>query len=144
MYLADLTFIEEIPSHLKNGMINFEKMMLVGKVIADVERFQRSPYSFYSVPPIEEYLNNLSTYTEKELYDTAKAMEQRDKEELGNMKRSKKKADNKVDEWMSVYDGNKQIKDLEKQEKRLQRNISFRSQQQQQGRSRNARSSTFT
>jgi hypothetical protein len=59
--LADLTFIEEVPSHLKTGQVNFEKMHLVSKVISEVERYQKTPYKFYPVVPIEEYLENVTT-----------------------------------------------------------------------------------
>lgn len=59
--MADLTFIEEVPSHLKTGQVNFEKMHLVSKVISEVERYQKTPYKFYPVVPIEEYLDNVTT-----------------------------------------------------------------------------------
>lgn len=61
VFLADLTFIEEVPSHLKTGQVNFEKMHLVSKVISEVERYQKTPYKFYPVVPIEEYLENVTT-----------------------------------------------------------------------------------
>lgn len=38
--LADLTFIDEVPSFLKDGQVNFEKMHLIGKVIGELERYQ--------------------------------------------------------------------------------------------------------
>lgn len=48
VFLADLTFIEEVPSHLKNGQVNFEKMHLIGKVISEVERYQVCSLLLYS------------------------------------------------------------------------------------------------
>ncbi|ELR25666.1 RasGEF domain containing protein [Acanthamoeba castellanii str. Neff] len=150
VFLADLTFIEEVPSHLKTGQVNFEKMHLVSKVISEVERYQKTPYKFYPVVPIEEYLENVTTLPEKELYDVAKKCElsaqAAEKEETGSVRlrgttigslRRKERKRPGLDEWMpqSFLHGEKQLKELEKQEKKLQRSISFRVQQKGRNRS---------
>ena len=139
VYLADLTFIEEIPSFMENGLVNFEKMRLLGKVISEIERYQKCPYSFFLVPPIEDFFkNSLTCLSEKELYDLAKQHELEMKEDKGGTLR---KGD-PITMGTLKFDKQrkKQIKELEKQERKLMRSISFRSQ----NKGARVRSSTFT
>lgn len=140
VYLADLTFIEEIPTTTENGLINFEKMRLLGKVISEIERYRRCPYGFYLVPPIEDYFKNgLTCLSEKELYDQAKVNELEMKEDKSGTLRGK--GDPVIMGTLKLdKQRKKQIKELEKQERKLMRSISFRSQ----NKGSRVRSSTFT
>ena len=58
VYLTDLTFIEEKPDRLVNGMVNYEKLVLVHKVLSDIQRHQSLSYNFESVDCIQDFLRN--------------------------------------------------------------------------------------
>ena len=58
VYLTDLTFIEEKPDRLVNGMVNYEKLVLVHKVLSDIQRHQSLPYNFESIECIQEFLKS--------------------------------------------------------------------------------------
>ncbi|KAL6073477.1 cell division cycle-related protein [Balamuthia mandrillaris] len=139
VYLSDLTFIEEVPTMTEDGLINFNKMMLLGKVISEIERYQKAPYVYYVVPPIEEFLlHKLPIMEEKELYARAKA-----NEEAANAK-GKGGDSEAVQEYVLEgkkieRDNKKHFKEMEKQEKKLLRTISFKTQKTQRN-----RAATFT
>jgi len=136
--LGDLTFIEEVPSFLENGLINFDKMILLGKVLTTVIQYQKYNYKFYDVPPIREYLSNgINLLSENELYDIAKQIQ------LDETAGKKKDQDDDEPVTLIGFDSKeekKQIKELEKQEKKLLRSMSFRTQQRTERR----RAGTFT
>ena len=58
VYLTDLTFIEEKTDRLVNGMVNYEKLVLVHKVLSDIQRHQGMPYNFEPIECIQEFLKN--------------------------------------------------------------------------------------
>lgn len=58
VYLSDLTFMEEAPDILDNDLVNFRKMMLVGDVLNDVQKFQQVKYVFLEVPCIQEFFTD--------------------------------------------------------------------------------------
>lgn len=58
VYLTDLTFIEEKPDRLVNGMVNYEKLVLIHKVLGDIQKHQLLPYNFEPIECIQEFLKN--------------------------------------------------------------------------------------
>ena len=65
IYLTDLTFVEEgNPLHLQGGLINYQKVDMIGRRISEFLQWQTIPYSFISFPPIQkmfvDYSANLS------------------------------------------------------------------------------------
>lgn len=56
VYLTDMVFVEELPDTLPGGLINFEKMHLIGRLLADLINAQRTPYVLECVPQIEEWV----------------------------------------------------------------------------------------
>lgn len=74
-YLSDLTFIEENEDCEEGGIINWEKMRMLGKILVEVHSLQLVPYEFTPVPSVQEYLMNLRILSEKERYQYSKAVE---------------------------------------------------------------------
>ena len=72
VYLADLTFIDEVPSKLENGDINFSKMNLISSIFQEIQRFQKETYHIIEVPYIVQFFQRAVVRSEKELYDAAK------------------------------------------------------------------------
>lgn len=78
LILKDITFMDENPDHLDNGLINFEKVGLLGNLITEVEWFQSQTFSLQEVEePIVNFLNNLNLKNEDELYKISLAHEPR-------------------------------------------------------------------
>jgi len=81
VYLRDLIFIEEGNRTIhENGLINFEKLQLIGKVIVEVQRFQKVQYTFHPTSPetfrtVWLYVKQLSGEDEKHLDDLSYACE---------------------------------------------------------------------
>jgi len=78
VYLSDLTFLEEAPDILENGMVNFRKMSLIGEVLNEIERFQKFRYKLNEVACIQEYILSQVTnlvLEEKLLYNMSKTVE---------------------------------------------------------------------
>jgi len=73
VYLKDLTFIDENPSYLGVGLINFEKVELLGELMMEIEYFQQQTFSLANVEsPIVNYLNCLQVLNEEELWEMSK------------------------------------------------------------------------
>eukprot|EP01088_Endostelium_zonatum_P006480 TRINITY_DN18613_c0_g1_i1.p1 TRINITY_DN18613_c0_g1~~TRINITY_DN18613_c0_g1_i1.p1 ORF type:complete len:493 (-),score=81.86 TRINITY_DN18613_c0_g1_i1:218-1696(-) len=78
IYLKDLTFIDENDDYLSGGLINFEKIDMLGGIIEEVEFFQGQDLVCKEVEePIVQFLNNLNVLTEKEVYDLSLKQEPR-------------------------------------------------------------------
>eukprot|EP01103_Thecamoeba_quadrilineata_P020459 TRINITY_DN878_c0_g1_i1.p1 TRINITY_DN878_c0_g1~~TRINITY_DN878_c0_g1_i1.p1 ORF type:complete len:566 (-),score=122.75 TRINITY_DN878_c0_g1_i1:70-1767(-) len=77
VYLTDLTFIEENTNRLTNGLVNFDKMQMLGRLIDEVLYFQSVRYKFEEVPKLRDWLTNRqsSSYTNEELYSRSKLLE---------------------------------------------------------------------
>ncbi|KAL6068111.1 hypothetical protein QOT17_008359 [Balamuthia mandrillaris] len=70
VYLRDLVFIEEgNPTILENGLINFEKLLMIAKTIVEVQRFQREAYQLEPCRSraLEHYIKKLRGEDEKTL-----------------------------------------------------------------------------
>ncbi len=70
VYLRDLVFIEEGNNTITdNGLINFEKLMMIGKLICEVQRFQKEEYRLEQCrsKTITRYLKNLDGEQEQRL-----------------------------------------------------------------------------
>eukprot|EP01130_Rhizamoeba_saxonica_P004383 TRINITY_DN1794_c0_g2_i2.p1 TRINITY_DN1794_c0_g2~~TRINITY_DN1794_c0_g2_i2.p1 ORF type:complete len:856 (+),score=170.75 TRINITY_DN1794_c0_g2_i2:152-2569(+) len=78
VFLADLTFIEEVPTYKDNG-INFDKMRMIAKILRRFGCF-RTKYNFIQVEFIEQFLSqDLLQMEEDEMYEHSIAMETREK-----------------------------------------------------------------
>eukprot|EP01102_Stenamoeba_stenopodia_P015304 TRINITY_DN51_c0_g4_i1.p1 TRINITY_DN51_c0_g4~~TRINITY_DN51_c0_g4_i1.p1 ORF type:complete len:590 (-),score=118.75 TRINITY_DN51_c0_g4_i1:329-2098(-) len=76
VYLQDLTFIEENTDLLENGLVNFEKMHMLGRLLTEVMHFQSVAYNLETVPIIRDWLFSRPTsYTEDELYKRSRELE---------------------------------------------------------------------
>jgi len=76
IYLKELTFIEENPDLLPSGLVNFEKMNLLGKVLVPIAHWQTSSYKFNEVKIIMDYIRNPPVVlSEKELMQRSRQCE---------------------------------------------------------------------
>jgi hypothetical protein len=67
--LRDLTFIEEgNPNVYENGLVNFDKLHLNGLQIIDVHKHQEAIYDIKPHPVIQQYLTNMKTKSEDEIF----------------------------------------------------------------------------
>jgi hypothetical protein len=88
LYLADLTFIEDgNPSYLAGNeedapaerLINWEKRRMLGKVLAEVRKFQSLRYAFHAIPALQFFLTQESApLPDKEAYDLSLKLEPRE------------------------------------------------------------------
>lgn len=77
-YLSDLTFIEDGNPDRIGSLINWQKRELVHKLIVDIQQYQNMNYKFPTVEPINTFLTELPSLTDKELYDLSVSLEPRD------------------------------------------------------------------
>lgn len=70
-YLNDFTIIDEVPSKLSNGMINFDKMRTLSNMFQQIQKFQSNSFCFIRIPYIEEFFKRSVVLDEKELYTAA-------------------------------------------------------------------------
>ncbi len=56
VYLTDLTFLDELPTKLDNGLINFDKMSRVGNVLVTIRNWQQSSYQLERVALIQDWI----------------------------------------------------------------------------------------
>jgi len=76
VYLTDLTFMEEAPDYLDKDIVNFRKMMLVGDVLNDVQKFQQVKFVFLEVPCIQEFfLRHITALDDKTLHELSRKIE---------------------------------------------------------------------
>jgi len=74
--LSDLTFIDENADTDADGMVNWEKMCMVGKVIERIQHCQSTQYNIIPVPEILHLLtDNMFVLSEKRLYEQSKLLE---------------------------------------------------------------------
>lgn len=66
--LSDLTFTDENPDKI-NGMINFNKRVMVYKIISGITSRQKVPFNFQPVQQIVRILRNVPIKPENELYE---------------------------------------------------------------------------
>ena len=64
VYLTDLAFLELGNQDYLPGTnyINFEKRRKVYRLVQEVKRYQSRPYSFASIPEIQEFIKELSQF----------------------------------------------------------------------------------
>jgi len=82
LYLTDLTFIHDgVPQYFGEGMINFQQMRLVAKVINQMKKFQLVGYTdtFPESPEITEWLLTVSNngMTEEDAFTRSRQIESR-------------------------------------------------------------------
>ncbi|KAL6063875.1 Ral guanine nucleotide dissociation stimulator-like 3a [Balamuthia mandrillaris] len=78
LLLKDLTFIDENPDKADGGLINFEKVDLLGTIMMKIEYFQQQTFSLIEVEePILNFLNNLHVQNEDDLYQLSLKQEPR-------------------------------------------------------------------
>jgi len=83
-YLSDLTFIEDGNPDRIGDLINWQKRELEFKVIVEIQQYQAQPYKFPVVEPINTFLTELPSMTDKELYDLSISLEPRESRDAGN------------------------------------------------------------
>lgn len=76
------------PDFTKNNLINFEKRELVYNVIAEVEKFQQTPYNFPVVDPVHTFLAELPACSDKDLYELSLKYEPREGTSSGTTRNS--------------------------------------------------------
>ena len=79
LFLKDLVFIEDGNNDNTDGLINFQKRIMIAKVISDIRKFQRRLYKYQQVP---ELINHLIYFPDwlpdAESYDLSLRIEPRD------------------------------------------------------------------
>jgi hypothetical protein len=73
--LKDLTFIEENPTVLDNGWINFTKILMLGKAFKTLKRFQTTPYDFKYPSGVYQFHKLHGNLSEDDLFDLSKLVE---------------------------------------------------------------------
>lgn len=69
LYMRDFTFVEDgNQTLLQNGHINFEKMMLWGKLLREMREMQRQPCAIQENAELCNFLTNLTVCSEDSLY----------------------------------------------------------------------------
>lgn len=66
--MTQFALVDEIPSTLENGMINFEKMLIADKIVSELQKFQRTPYKLIPVPYFPSFWDNAVVMDEDELW----------------------------------------------------------------------------
>ena len=64
-----------MPDTLEYGLLNFEKLRKIGKVVYDVKRYQNSNYTFTQHPVIQQYLSDIQVKDLNSLNELSKKME---------------------------------------------------------------------
>jgi len=79
IYLSDLVFIEDGNSDLTKdtNLVNFEKRVMISKVIVEIQQFQQLAYKLRPVTALQQALKNLDFLPEKEIYALSLEAEQR-------------------------------------------------------------------
>eukprot|EP00736_Rhodelphis_marinus_P006944 Rmarinus@m.6431 len=80
VFLTDLTFVQDGNStYLQyEGLINWEKAIMLADIIAQVEDFQRTPYEIKRSPEAEKFFKQLSVpLTDEEMYERSLKVEPR-------------------------------------------------------------------
>ncbi|KAJ3423379.1 guanine nucleotide exchange factor [Anaeramoeba flamelloides] len=81
MYLTDLTFIEDgNPNFTENKLINFQKHLLLSKLIRKIRRFQEIPFELKPIQKILNYLSDFNFDTEEVSYEKSLQLEPKVKE----------------------------------------------------------------
>jgi len=80
VYLSDLTFIDEGNQDIikSTNLVNFDKRIMVSKVIVDIQQFQQLSYTLKPVPLLQSFLTNLESLTEQEIYKLSLEQEPRE------------------------------------------------------------------
>jgi hypothetical protein len=82
--LSDLTFTEDGNKDFVEvsgaKLINWAKRELIGKLIAELGRYQKTPFVFPEVEPIYSFLSEVPFFQEKELYDLSLLREKKNAE----------------------------------------------------------------
>eukprot|EP01104_Vermistella_antarctica_P005891 TRINITY_DN16638_c0_g1_i1.p1 TRINITY_DN16638_c0_g1~~TRINITY_DN16638_c0_g1_i1.p1 ORF type:complete len:497 (-),score=131.35 TRINITY_DN16638_c0_g1_i1:148-1638(-) len=69
IFLRDLTFIEEgNPNYIDTKYINFQKMLLLGAVVQEVQQFQTKTYALEKRRGLERFLSKLLVLPDEVLY----------------------------------------------------------------------------
>jgi RasGEF domain/RasGEF N-terminal motif len=90
-FLSDLTFTAENAAITQDGLINWEKMMILGKVLLEVHRYQEVSYCFEFVRSIRNYLRkDTVALSESVLYALSKELESREAIAADEEKHAKK------------------------------------------------------
>jgi hypothetical protein len=75
--MRDLMHLEELPS-TEDNMVNWHKLSRVGKTLAQIAKFHKSPYQFAAIPHIQKFLRNIPKYSvilsENQLYTLSRAI----------------------------------------------------------------------
>lgn len=80
IFLTDLVFIDDGNQNEVSGLINFTKRRQTATVISLVQSFQKEPYCFEAVVPIQEMIKDAQLLTPDELFDLSLQREPRDRE----------------------------------------------------------------
>src|SRR5699024_6224005 len=73
--LRDITFIEESPTVFENGWINVSKILLLGKTLKAIKKFQNVQYGFKLNSHIQQFLDVQIVLTEEELFEQSRRIE---------------------------------------------------------------------
>jgi len=71
VFLQDMVFIEENPTNI-NGLINFEKMMLIANILKTVKQAQQYPYKFTQTAFVKAFLEKAVHFDENQLFELSK------------------------------------------------------------------------
>lgn len=106
--MKDLTFIEENPTILDNGWINFSKIFMLGKAYSSLKSSQQTLYEFKYPHGIHAFYKIHGVMTLEQLYDYSKVVEPsaNDLERMAkaeNEKREAERREKKFRELISKY-----------------------------------------
>jgi son of sevenless-like protein len=59
VYLQDMVFIEDgNQTWTDEGLLNFDKISIFGKVLQQIRTFQQTPYRLFPIPFLQDFLTN--------------------------------------------------------------------------------------
>jgi len=75
LYPKDITSLEEYPTILEDGVVNFTKLRDLWRIVNQMRPYQNSKYRVDVVPELHNYLKKIKVFTDKELFDISEQHE---------------------------------------------------------------------
>lgn len=102
--MRDLTFIEENPTVLDNGWINFTKINMLGKAYKTMKRFQATPYDLKYPTGIHSCFKLTPGLSEEAIFDLSRVVEPsvNDLERIARAETEKKDAEKKEKKYREL------------------------------------------
>jgi len=75
----DLTALEEMPNFLETGLVNFDKMRTLRKILTQIREYQTRGYPFHIIPELATFLKHLKLLSKETAFQSSLDFEPRTK-----------------------------------------------------------------